>query len=325
MRRTQIAVVGAGPAGLSAAIAAARAGARTTLLDEQPAPGGQLRYRIAELDAGPFGPLRTLELARRLCADAEQAGVDVHCGATVWGLFEGNVLTVVEGDESYQLQADRVVLATGSTDRPLPFAGGSLPGVFTCRAMQMLLNLYRVLPGRRFVVVGHDSDASEVSEDIQLASGTVVASIGADRAASLVAQGQDGVEAVWIDGERFEADVVVIAAGRQPDPALALMAECAAGYATELEGWTPLRDGRLQATAPGIFVCGDVAGICDVRVALAEGAFAGLSAAASLDLVDRATLHRARTAYEAAATRRIRLAESMTPAYVQVERAAAEV
>ncbi|MGH2558067.1 MAG: FAD-dependent oxidoreductase, partial [Thermomicrobiales bacterium] len=121
------------------------------------------------------------------------------------------------------------------------------------------------------------------------------------------------------------ADVVVVAAGRQPDPELALMAECAAGYAPELGGWTLLRDGRLQTTSPGLFVCGDAAGICDARVALAEGAHAGVSAAASLDLVDAGSLHRTRTAYEAAATSRIRIAESLPPDYVPVQPAATEV
>ncbi|MGH2532000.1 MAG: NAD(P)/FAD-dependent oxidoreductase [Thermomicrobiales bacterium] len=324
MRTADVAVVGAGPAGLSAAIIAARAGARTVLLDEQREVGGQLRYRIAELHAGPYGTIRARDLARHLVEEAGAAGVDMHQGAIVWGLFAERTLAIVEGADSYQLQAEQVVLATGSTDRPLPFPGGTLPGVFTARAVQILLNLHRVLPGRRFLVVGGGVEAAEVAEDIALAGGEVVAKAVPDRASSMTAAGTDGVESVMIDGVQHAADVVVVAVGRQPDPELALMAECAAGIAAELGGWMPLRDGRMQSTAPGVLVCGDVAGICDVRIALAEGSYAGCSAAASLGLVDAGTLHRARTAYEAAATLRIRIAESMTLAHVQVERAVTE-
>jgi sarcosine oxidase subunit alpha len=196
--------------------------------------------------------------------------------------------------------------------------------VFTARALQILLNLYRVRPGRHVVVLGDGAEAEEVAADVALAGGSVVARVTPDRLPGLAAQGVGGVEVVTIGDERYEAEVVAIAVGRQPDLELALMAECAAGYAEALGGWTPLRDRHMQTTTPGIFVCGDAAGTCDVRVALAEGALAGLAAAATLDLVDPGSVHLARSAYEAVAVSRIHVAESLTSNHVQVERVSAE-
>jgi thioredoxin reductase len=318
MKAAQIAVIGGGPAGLSAALAAAKTGAQTVLLDEQPAVGGQLRYRVAELAAGPYGTIRPMALAERLITETTAAGVEIFVGSVVWGFFDGNILTVITGDASYQLQAERVVFATGSTDLPFPFAGGSLPGVFTGRAMQLLINRHRVLPGRRFVVVGAASEADEVADDIRLAGGEVVARIDQPDPTQNSASGPQGIEAVTIDGETHEADIVVIAVGRQPDPELALMAECAVGFNEALGGWTPVRNEQLQTSQPAIWVAGDVAGICDVETALAEGTYAGVAAASSLGFGDDEALEQARAAYESVAADRIQQAANLGPAYAQI-------
>jgi thioredoxin reductase len=318
MRAAQIAVVGGGPAGLSAAIAAAKTGAQTVLFDEQPTVGGQLRYRVAEQAAGQYGTIRPMPLADHLNAEATDAGVDILADSVVWGFFEGNVLTVITGEASYQLRAERVVFATGSTDLPFPFAGGSLPGVFTARAVQLLINRHRVLPGRRFVVIGAGSEADEVADDIRLAGGEVGARMDQPDPAKIVASGPQGIEAVTIDGETREADIVVIAVGRQPDPELALMAECAVGFSDALGGWVPVRNERLETSQPGIWVAGDVAGICDVETALTEGMYAGVAAVASLGFGDDEALERACTAYESIAGNRIQQAANLGPAYAQV-------
>jgi thioredoxin reductase len=318
MRTAQIAVVGGGPAGLSAAIAAAKTGAQTVLLDEQPAAGGQLRYRVAELTTGPYGAIRPMALADQLIIEATAAGVELLADSVVWGFFDGNILTVITGEASYQLQAERIVFATGSTDLPFPFAGGSLPGVFTARAVQLLINRHRVLPGRRFVVIGAGPDANEVAEDITLAGGEVVARIDRPDSANVFATGPHGIESVTIDGEKHQADIVVIAVGRQPDPELALMTQCAVGFSNALGGWVPQRNARLQTSQPAIYVAGDVAGICDVEIGFTEGTYAGIAAAVSLGFGDNAELERARAAYESIAADRIQQAANLGPAYAQV-------
>jgi sarcosine oxidase subunit alpha len=322
MRETQVAVVGGGPAGLSAAVTTARSGARTVLLEEQAELGGQLRYRTAASPLG-IGPrrvgVRPWAMRADLINQARQAGVDLRPGALAWGVFEDNVLTVVEPatGESYQLRAERVILATGSTDLPFPFLGGSLPGVFSARAVQLLLHVHRVLPGRRFVVLGDGPEAAEVANDVRQAGGEVVLHVNPTDPAAIAAEGAAGVEAFVLRGQRLAADVVVVAVGRQPDPQLALMAECAAGYSALLGGFVPVRDDRLVTTQPGILVAGDAAGLCDVPAALAEGTLAGVSAAAGLGLIKDAAVAAAGRELERVATGRLVAARAVQPAYRQ--------
>ena len=155
MRRTSLAVVGAGPAGLSAAVTAARAGVTTVVIDEQDDPGGQLRYRLAEIEpeAG-VAPVRPARLREQLLSEATALGVDIQSRTVAWGLFDDHVLGLAGAGASSLLAADIIIIATGSTDRPWPFAGGSLPGVFSARAIQILLHCHRVRPGDRFAIIG---------------------------------------------------------------------------------------------------------------------------------------------------------------------------
>ena len=322
MTGVQVAVVGGGPAGLSAAIAAARSGARTVLVDEQPEVGGQLRYRTApvQLGAGPRPvAVRPSAIRTDLVAQARQAGVDLRPGTLAWGLLAANVLMVVEpsAGRSYRIRAEQIVLATGSTDLPFPFAGGSLPGVFTGRAVQILLHVHRLLPGRRVVVLGGGAEAQEVASDVRRAGGEVVLHVAPRTGAAIAAEGATGVVAVSLRGRRIPADVVAVAVGRQPDPHLALMAGCAAGHSAALGGFVPVRDDGLVTSQPGILAAGDAAGLCDIPTALAEGTLAGVSAASGLGhSADRAVAG-ARTALERAAPERLAAARAVPPTHVQ--------
>jgi thioredoxin reductase len=294
----QIAVVGAGPAGLSASIAAANAGARVVLIDENRSLGGQLRYRIADLPNLDSPLNRPHRLAAALIEEARNAGVDLRPNVIAWGLFAGPALAVSGTTDSYQIEPEQTVLATGSTDLPFPFPGGSLPGVLTARAIQILLHVHRVLPGRRFAVIGAGTEAAEVCRDIATVGGTVAVRIDPHvHGQDPLADGTDGVRAITVAFERHEVDTIVVAVGRQPDAELALMAECEAGFAPALGGFVPLRDANLRTSISGILVAGDAAGTGDVATAIAEGRFAGVSAAAALGLISDATLDEARIAY----------------------------
>nr|MBP7693049.1 (2Fe-2S)-binding protein [Anaerolineales bacterium] len=138
----EVAVVGGGPAGLSAALAAAAAGARVLLFDENPQLGGHLRY----------GGAAAGQLAELLAAVERQPNITVYTDTTVLGWFQDHWLPAVSGGRLYKARARAVVAAAGAYETPLVFDNNDLPGVMLGSAAQRLLHLYGVRPGRRAVV-----------------------------------------------------------------------------------------------------------------------------------------------------------------------------
>jgi len=316
--RVQLAVVGSGPSGLGAAIAAAAAGARVVLFDENGEAGGQLRYRSRPFE-GSGSDVTGPELAVSLTGQAIAAGVDIRTDCRVWGAFQGRALGVECDGASIVIEAERILFATGSVDRSQPFPGGSLPGVFTARAVQILLNVHLMRPGRRFALIADRPLATELARDIELSDGEVVITLPASMP-GVVAHGNGGVERLTANGSTYDVDVIVIAAGRLPDAGLALMAECAAGYSPALGGFVPRVDDWMETTVTGIFAAGDCVGACDADVALAEGAFAGISVAGSLGLVRQTRRAEARAAYLKAAGNRAGALSNVASSFDQIDR-----
>lgn len=170
-----------------------------------------------------------------------------------------------------------MIVATGSIDRVAHFPGWSLPGVMTARAVQIFLNLHRVLPGRRFAVIGHGSDADEVAADLTLAGANVAARLPS--VADVRAVGDGGVERIEAGGAAHQVDTVVLALGRQPDPELVLQAQVEVAHAPAAGSFLPRRAGTLETSEAGLFVVGEAAGAETVAEAMAEGRLAGLNAA----------------------------------------------
>ncbi len=159
---TEVAIVGAGPAGLSAAYAASRAGCRVTLVDSYARAGGQYYKQMpAQFRAKSPGSLHhEFARAERLFSALQRdSNVTTLTGTTVWSARASTsddavTLYLDSGDKSSELAARKVVLAPGAYDRALPFPGWDLPGVMTAGAMQTLVKSQRVLPGRRIVLSG---------------------------------------------------------------------------------------------------------------------------------------------------------------------------
>jgi sarcosine oxidase subunit alpha len=281
----EVLVVGGGPAGLAAAEAASSAGAAVMLVDEN----RELGYRVQPMVAVEGeSPVRPAELRAALISAASRAGAELQAGVIAAGSYAGGKVLLVEGDTARVVTPRVVVVATGSTDLPFPFPGATLPGVFSARAMQILLNQWRVLPGQRFAVIGPESEAGEVIVDIALAGGEVV-SQGVAPAHLLSATGTEGVQEFTLGEERYDVDCVVIAMGRQPDAALATMAGAELGFSSQLGGLVPLLSENLQA-GQNVFVAGEAAGVGSVGAAIAEGHLAGLAAAVTLGKADGAAL-----------------------------------
>ncbi|WP_033307653.1 NAD(P)/FAD-dependent oxidoreductase [Streptomyces iakyrus] len=160
--RTDLAVIGAGPAGLAAALAASARGVRVTLLDAATQPGGQF-YRQPGAGLGAARPealhhgWRTWERLRDgLAASAVRVLTDHHvwCVERTPDGFTVHALLGPEQEEPVEVHARAVLLATGGYEQVLPFPGWTLPGVVSAGGAQAMLKGGLVVPGRRAVVAG---------------------------------------------------------------------------------------------------------------------------------------------------------------------------
>ncbi len=178
-------VAGGGPAGLSAALAAARTGARVIIATEDFAWGGSLLGHSADIDGQP---------ARAWVAGAEaelasNPDVTPLLRASVFGYFDHNLIgiaqTVVPRGEHaprqrlWKVRAKEVVLATGAIERPIVFADNDLPGVMLCSAARTYVNRYAVKPGARAVVFTNNDSAYGAALDFHRAGITVAAIVDA--------------------------------------------------------------------------------------------------------------------------------------------------
>lgn len=154
MEETDVAIIGAGPAGMSAALAAVEAGARVTLIDEYAKPGGQFFKRAGEafaLSGAQFS--REYEAGEALRRALAATPVSVLTGTLVWGAA-GRTLMLYREGRSEALSAKAIVLATGAYDRPVAFPGWTLPGVMSAGGAQSLARTQWVRPGRRMLLAG---------------------------------------------------------------------------------------------------------------------------------------------------------------------------
>jgi sarcosine oxidase subunit alpha len=149
-----VAVIGGGPAGMAAALAAAESGAEVVLADEGAELGGSLWYARFNVD-GTHGSLTRAELA---AATAARRNIRVLSDAVCTGLFTDNWLPVIKGNRLYKLRAKSVVVATGSIEQPSVFRNNDLPGVMFASAAQRLIRLYGVKPGTRAVILTANDD-----------------------------------------------------------------------------------------------------------------------------------------------------------------------
>jgi hypothetical protein len=150
-----LAVIGAGPAGMTAAMTAARLGLKVGLLDEQPRPGGQIYRNPAQPTPEVLEALGTdyahgMELIERFRA----ADIDYRPGSTVWDIMAEGEIAYLRDGRSEDLRARHVLLATGAIERPVPLPGWTLPGVMTVGAAQILLKTGGYVPDRPAVLVG---------------------------------------------------------------------------------------------------------------------------------------------------------------------------
>ena len=152
MAATDLAVIGAGPAGLSAAVTAARAGVHVTLADEYARPGGQYLKGTLQEKASGFSS-QTAQRAQALLEEFQDLQIDFRARTMVWG-FEGMRLALAGPSGREWLETQAVVIATGAREVVVPFPGWTLPGVMTLGGAQILAEAHGVLPGKRVLLAG---------------------------------------------------------------------------------------------------------------------------------------------------------------------------
>ena len=225
---TDVVVVGGGPAGIAAAIAAAQQGRRVTLVDDQPELGGHLRYTGRSAD-GDAAAETVQELTARLAA---LPNVQVLTSATCLGLYEGHLLGIVQQDrvrQSHvrerlvQLRAAEIVVATGAYETPLIFENNDLPSVMLSSAVLRLANMHGIKPGEQAVVVGDEARAAPVVACLQEA-GTRIAAV-VPSAEVIAARGTKQVTGITTTArEDIPCDLIVVCGDRVPDAGLVMQA-----------------------------------------------------------------------------------------------------
>ncbi|MDH3639087.1 MAG: 2Fe-2S iron-sulfur cluster-binding protein, partial [Gammaproteobacteria bacterium] len=167
-----VAVVGAGPAGMEAALSAAEAGAEVILVDENPLPGGSLCYARFDVEGSQAEAVR-VEL---VAAVEAHANIRLLTDATVNGWFSDNWLPIIKGNRLHKTRASECILAVGSLEQPAIFHNNDLPGVMFGSAAQRLIKLYGVRPGKRAVVLTGNDDGYAVTLDL-LDAGVEIAAL----------------------------------------------------------------------------------------------------------------------------------------------------
>jgi NADPH-dependent 2,4-dienoyl-CoA reductase/sulfur reductase-like enzyme/bacterioferritin-associated ferredoxin len=152
--RVDLAVIGAGPAGLAAALTAAELGLKAALIDELPVLGGQ--YLVDGLAANEPAPISAAQQqGQDLIRKLRSAAVEWRSETLVWHLGSDLRLELYRrGEVTTSLQAGAVILASGAREQVVPFPGWTLPGVMTAGGAQLLAKRHGVIPGRRVLLAG---------------------------------------------------------------------------------------------------------------------------------------------------------------------------
>jgi sarcosine oxidase subunit alpha len=238
-------VAGGGPAGMAAAVAAAQAGARVMLVEEEHRLGGHLRWGGAA-DLAALAGLRDLVAAT--------PGIEVRTNAVVFGRYDGNWTAVVQrglpggAEQLIKARAKILVVAPGLIERPYVFAGNDVPGVMLSTAVRRLIRLHAVRPGQRAVVLTANGAGDAAAADLREAGVEVARVLDARAGEDVVrvrgrgAGRHRGVRAVdTADGASIECDLLVTATGWTAPAALLSMAGDQPGYDPRAARFFPRR------------------------------------------------------------------------------------
>lgn len=303
--KADIAIVGAGPAGMSAAITAKKAGAEVILLDASFSLGGQLRQDTKWYTDLPnkYDEQRGITLNEQLVHCIEKTNITCLTTHTMIGSYLNGNIAVTNGERTFEIEANKVILAPGAQEEAKVFPGWTLPGVMTAGAAHLLINRERILPGRKAVMLGLNDFSIEVAKQLEACGVSIFAFVDDKDSNSIKLSneeleglqhvpiylnstlesvtGRDEVEKVIIRTpnrtEEINADLVCISNGFSPILEPFEILGCDFTYNQELGGFLPKYNSHLQTSNSLCYVAGNAAGITSLGPTLLTGEIAAIS------------------------------------------------
>jgi NADPH-dependent 2,4-dienoyl-CoA reductase/sulfur reductase-like enzyme len=268
--------------------------------------------------------VRGFQIGEQLLEDLSKLDVEISLNSVVLGVFPGKKVMFVKGEDKVKtVDAKTILIAAGALEKPFMFKGCTLPGVMGAGAAQTMMNISRVLPGKKALMVGSGNVGLIVSYQLKQAgcevlgvlevlpniSGYKVHASKIRRAGIPIltsysvkeAKGKECVESAVITGVglpaascapikgsemEIECDLICIAAGLQPFSELCWQLNLNMQYVSALGGFVPAHDEYLQTSAADIYIAGDLAGIEEASTAMEEGRLVGKVAAWRLGYLD---------------------------------------
>ena len=289
MKRYELIVIGAGPAGLSAGIEAAKNGMKVAVFDENARPGGQLFKQIHKFFGSKehHAKERGFKIGESLLKEATDAGVEVFLNSTVMGIYQNHEVTVRQNENVNHFKADYIIIATGAAENMIPFNGWNKPGVIGAGAAQALMNLQGVQPGSKVLMVGSGNVGLVVSFQLLQAGCKVAAVIdaaprvggygvhaakvarigvpfymkhtiieakGTDRVTSaVIAEVDDHFKPIPGTEKELDVDTICIAVGLTPMSQLASNATCSMALLPQKGGNVAVLNEYGEASVPGVY------------------------------------------------------------------------
>jgi sarcosine oxidase subunit alpha len=321
MKQAEIVIIGGGPAGLCAALSAAKSGAKVLIIDKNKNAGGQLIKQTHMFFGSEkqYASTRGIDIPEILIKELFQykENVEIKTDSTVVGMYEDGIITVLEKEDNYyKIEPKAVIVATGAYEKFLSFPNNDLPGIYGAGAVQTLMNVYGVKPGDRVLMVGAGNIGLIVSYQLMqagvevkaildaapkiggylvhaskirrmgvpiLTSHSVKEAIGENfLEKALVCKVDDRFSLIAGTEMTFDVDVMCISVGLTPLNELLAMRGCEMKYIPQLSGLVPIRNENYETTVENVFVAGDATGVEEASAAMVEGFLAGLCAAAKI-------------------------------------------
>ncbi len=317
-------IVGAGPAGIAAAVEAAGYGLSVLLLDENHAPGGRIWQGLETRRALDPDEAPGLALITRLRAST----ADCRWGASVWAIEPDGQVFFSQTGAAHVVTARKILLATGTTERPVPIPGWTLPGVMTVGAAQIALKTGGLVPSGQTWLAGQGpllllyatqalAAGGAIAGVIDLSDGfaplralahvslaalpdiqrglawrrrLAAAGVRWIGATQVRAEGRDALDAVSFrtpDGwQRQPADMLLLHDGVIPSVQMTRAIGCAHAWNQAQRSWQPVADDWGQTSVGHVLVAGDAAGIGGAAAAVLSGQIVALGAVCALGRLD---------------------------------------